>query len=235
MILVDDHGVPLHLVQVLVLDLGLAVVTRAKYVLEGGEPDQRALVLDVRRFVLLAVEAPASEVLVREVVTPGLLDGWLVGEHEDAGPAHLLGQLVGGEGLTETHLGVPQVVGRLTRLGLGVRAQVGGGLLNSAGLLGAGLEVRHRPGRGKVLSLAHRLDGGGHLVLGRLEPLAGDVVVAGLLQGGVHLIVSEDAPVVGDSGLNEQDVGLGGDWEFDLFELLADADANVALGLSNLD
>jgi hypothetical protein len=128
-----------------------------------------------------------------QVGLPGVLDGGLEGHHQHALGAELLGELVGGEGLAEAHLGVPEEARDGVHVLLPDRVEVGVGLFHGLGLLG-------RIGEGLVVRAAEALAGaqlGEHglhvgdraahpLQLGVLEALPG--------QRGAHLVVAEDVP-----------------------------------------
>jgi hypothetical protein len=89
---------------------------------------------------------PAVEVHVRlQVRLPGILDGRLEGHHQHPLGAQLPGELVGGEGLAEAHLGVPEEARHGVHVLLPDGVEVGVGLVHRLGLLGAhgeGLVVR---------------------------------------------------------------------------------------------
>ena len=111
-VLVEDHEVPLHLVEPFVLGLDVARRVAAEQVLEGAEIDER--LLGGRSASGRCPELrerycqPSKSTWDFEVGLPRILDGGLEGHDEHALGAELLGELVGGEGLAEAHLRVPQ-------------------------------------------------------------------------------------------------------------------------------
>ena len=143
-VLVEDDEVPVDLVEPLVLGLDVARRVAAEQVLEGAEVDdaasrRRSASDRCRR---LREVLPAVEVDVGfEVGLPGVLDGGLEGHHEHALGAELLGELVGGEGLAEAHLRVPEEARDGVHVLLPDRVEVGVRLVHGLGLLAA-----HREG-----------------------------------------------------------------------------------------
>jgi hypothetical protein len=174
-VLVEDHEVPVGGVDPLVLRLdepGLPV--SPEQVLERTEVDQRpSLVRLIRATPGSRGEVlPAVEVGVRlQVGLPGVLHGGLEGHHEDALRAEPLCELVGGEGLPEAHLGVPQE----PRHRLGIlgpdRLVVALGLVHGAGLLRAHRE-RLVVGATKFHAGAKLSDRRAHIVRGAAHPLS---------------------------------------------------------------
>ena len=76
-----------------------------------------------------------------QVLTPGILHGGLEGEHEHTLHVHAARELVGGEGLAEAHLGVPEELGRVAVAGLLAGTEVRLRLVDGIELLGAHGEV----------------------------------------------------------------------------------------------
>ena len=139
-VLVEDHEVPVDLVEPFVLGLDVARCVAAEQVLEGAEVDERLLGVDLRRVAAGGTREvlPAVEVDVGfEVRLPRILDGGLEGHHEHALGAELLGELVGGEGLAEAHLRVPEEARDGVHVLLPDRVEVGVRLVHRLGLLAA--------------------------------------------------------------------------------------------------
>ena len=84
----------------------------------------------------------------QQILFPRIFHGGLESEHQHPFGAHAFGKLVGGKGLAETHLGVPQVVTGAVRLLFVHLGEVVGGLPHRLRLLIAHL----------VVEVAHRLD-----------------------------------------------------------------------------
>jgi hypothetical protein len=167
-VFVEDHQVPVHRVQPFVLGLDVARRIAAEQVLEGAEIDHRLSCGNLRRVAVgVAGEVlPAVEVHVGfEVRLPRILDGGLEGDHQHALGAELLGELVGGEGLAEAHLRVPEEARDGVHVLLPDGVEVGVRLVHGLGLLAA-----HREG----------------LVMRAGEPLAG----AQLGEHGLHVLAT---------------------------------------------
>ena len=99
---------------------------------------------------------PAVEVGVGlQVGLPGVLDRRLEGHHQHLLGAELLGELVGGEGLAEAHLGVPQEARHRVRVLVPDRVEVGVRLVDGLGLL--------RPHRERLVVGAGELQPGAQL------------------------------------------------------------------------
>jgi hypothetical protein len=180
-VLVEDDEVPVLLANPLVLRLDAPVPVPAEEVLEGAEAHDGALL--VGRLVLLgdvgparllgaADELPALEVDVRgEVLLPSRLDGGLEGENETRREAHVLGELVGGEGLAEAHLRVPEELRRAcAALASSTELKYSSVLCTAASCSGRMLKsrVRRSTFSGPV---AHGDVGSPHVVDGAAEPL----------------------------------------------------------------
>ncbi len=108
----------------LVPGLDVAIAIRAEQVLERAEIDQRRILGHVERAAagIAGDVLPAIEIdMVLEVRLPRILNGGLEGDDQHALGIQLLRQLVAGEGLAETHLGVPEEA----RHGLGVLGPAG--------------------------------------------------------------------------------------------------------------
>ena len=223
-VLVEDDEVPVLLAHPLVLRLDAPGAVAAQEVLEGAEADDRAglvgrLVLlgDVRpaRLLWAADELPSLEFDVRgEVLLPRRLDRRLEGEHEQAPEAHVLGELVGGVGLAEALLRVPEELGRARAALLLDGAEVGLGLVDGGLLLGPHPEGLRAP-LDVLGAVAHSDVGGPHVVHGAAEPLGllpvavAQALEAVLLEVGVHLVVQKHGAVVAHGGRGEHDlVGL---------------------------
>ena len=146
----------------------------------------------------------------QQVVAPRVLHGGFEGEHQHPFGAHAFGELVGGEGLAEAHLGVPQVMAWAVRLLFVHLGEVVGGLSHRLRLLIAHL----------VVEVAHCLDvriamADGHvcrlcLAQGTATPLT-DEFLAHAAQVVVEVVVAEAlAAAVGIEGVvvPQQVVGL---------------------------
>ncbi len=86
-------------------------IVAAQQVLEGTEIDERLLGGNLRRVAagIARQVLPAVEIHVGfEVRLPRILHGGLEGHHQHALGAEFLRELIGGEGLAEAHLRVPQ-------------------------------------------------------------------------------------------------------------------------------
>ena len=174
-VFIEDDEVPVGGVDPLVLRLDEAGLPVApEQVLERTEVDQRSRLVGIvwaapggRGEVL-----PAVEVGVRlQVGLPGVLHCGLEGDHEDAFGAEPLRELVGGEGLPEAHLGVPQEPWHRVRV-LGPD-----GLVVALGLVhGAGLLRAHRKllmmGSTELHACAKLSDRRAHIVWGAPHPLS---------------------------------------------------------------
>ena len=221
-VLVKDDKVPVLLAHPLVLRLYPAGPALApQEVLEGAKAHDGPLLvchLELLRYVRFARrlgtadELPALEVHVRgQVLLPRGLHGRLEGEDQHAPKAHVLGELVGGEGLAEAHLGVPQELG-------GARPALGGEgpevllrLVDRGLLLRPHLEVARAPLR-VVHAIPHCDVGCPHVVNAAAEPLRVlAVAVAHALlamphQVLVHLVVREGRAVGPHCRLHEDDL-----------------------------
>ena len=103
--LVDNDGIPFGLEDL--CEAAITFFTEER--LEGREPDR--LIAEFRIAGTVADERPISEVdMAFEIFPPRVLNGRLIGQDQDLGPAHLLGKLVGGESLAKAHFRVPQEV-----------------------------------------------------------------------------------------------------------------------------
>ena len=156
-------------------------------------------------------ELPALEVAVgQQVRFPGVSHGGLEGQYQQARPAHASGQLVGGKGLAEAHLAVPEKVGRLVGAFASAVLEVGGSLLHGLLLFGA-----HAEGLGAgqvgVVPAAHGFHGLSHVLYRAAEPFARRVVdVLHAAQAVVHVVVGEGGAVFAHGGgFVADDVGQG--------------------------
>ena len=218
----------------LVLRLDVARRVAAEQVLEGAEIDDRLLAVDLRRVAAgVAGEVlPAVEVHVGfEVGLPRILHGGLEGHHQHALGAELLGELVGGEGLAEAHLRVPQEARDGVHVLLPDRVEVGVRLVHRLGLLAA-----HREGlvmrAGELLPGAQLGEHGLHVRDRAAHPLQLGVREALPDERRAHLVVGEDGAVVALGGLVQFDrvvLDRGG------LELLGDALLHVARRLADLE
>ena len=179
-VLVEDDEVPVLLADPLVLGLDAPRPFASEEVLEGAEAYDRAGLIG--RLVLLgyvrparllgpADELPSLEVDVRgEVLLPCRLHRRLEGQHQNTPEPHVLGELVGGEGLPKAHLGVPQELGR-ARAALALDgAEVHLGFFHRRRLLGSHPEVARAP-LDVLRSVAHGDVRGSHILDGAAEPL----------------------------------------------------------------
>lgn len=223
-VLVEDDEVPVLLADPLVLRLDAPRPVSAEEVLEGAEADDWAglvgrLVLlgDVRPARLLwpADELPSLEVDVRgEVLLPRRLHRRLEGQHQNTSEPHVLGELVGGEGLPEAHLGVPQELWRSCAALALDGAEVLLGLLHRRRLLRPHPEVARAP-LDVRRSVAHGDVRGFHVVDGAAEPLrllavtVLQAVEAVCLEVRVNVMVHERGAISAHRRLDEHDlIGL---------------------------
>ena len=192
---------------VLGLDAARAGVP-AQIVLKRTETDERLLL--VRLLIGQTAgcdELPALEIHVAlQVLFPGALHRRLEGQHQHLAPAHLLRQLIGGEGLAETHLGVPEEVRRLVPVAplLAPTGEVGRRLLDRRFLLRPHLEIQ-RPVLLVQLAGPHGDDGRLDLGNRATEPLAFRVLDAVDPQHPVNVMVGEHRPVIAHGGFFEND------------------------------
>ena len=141
------------------------------------------------------------------------------------------GELVGGEGLAEAHLRVPQEARDGVHILLPDGVEVGVRLVHRLGLLPA-----HREGlvmrAGEPLARAQLGEHGLHVLDRAAHPLQFGVLEALLGERRAHLVVGEDGAVVALGGLVQLDrVVLDGGG----LELLGDALLHVARGLPHLE
>ena len=152
-VLVEDHQVPVDGVNPLVLGLDQAgLFVSSEEVLEGAEVDQRLIYLDFATLIegFRAQVLPAFKVHVAcQVFMPSVLHGRFEGHDQHTFCTHAFGELVGGKGLAEAHLGVPQETRDRIRILFPDGVVIGESLLNSTRLLRA-----HREG---LVSLARVL------------------------------------------------------------------------------
>ena len=236
MVLIEDDAVPIEAVNPLVLGLDAAGGSiLAQVILERAEVDKRPRL--VRLLIAQPVAAeklPTGEVgMVFQIGLPRGLHGRFEGQNQHAPPAHALGQLVGGKGLAEAHLGVPQEVGRLVRLLLVEGLKVFGRLGHRLGLLRPHDEVE-RAILGLRSSLAqgqHRRPHLGHVAL---EPLPVGIADAPLPQLGMHVAVGEGRAVVAHGRLLQHDA-VGRRPGFDDGILLGHPVADVDGGVTHLE
>ena len=153
-ILIKDDEIPVDLMHPLVRRLDaarLAIV--AEEILKRPETDNGLLLVRLRILLVsgriagtltAADELPALEVHMRhQILAPRRLDGRLECQHEDALRPEPFGELIGGEGLAEAHLRVPQELRRSPDALLHRRALViANGLLDRGALLRTHLEVK---------------------------------------------------------------------------------------------
>ena len=235
-VFVEHHEVPLHLVQPFVLRLDVSRRVAAEQVLEGAEIDDRLLAdrscvgiaVGVAREVLPAVEVHMGF----EVRLPRILDRGLEGHHEHALGAELLGELVGGEGLAEAHLRVPEEA----RDGVHVLLPDASGSRRAscftASACSRRIAKRLVMRAGEPLPRAQFGEHGLHVLDRAAHPFQFGVRELLPDERRAHLVVGEDGAVV----------ALGGFVQFDLvvldgggLELLGDALLHVARGLPDLE
>ena len=207
-ILVQHDAVPLHLLNPLVGRLDATSRIASQHILEGSKAHEGLSFvhpIELRILPFLA-ELPALKVPMRQqVLLPCCLHRRLEGEHQEPPPAHAQCQLIGGEGLAKTHLGVPEEVrNQLGRPRLSCPSsslflpieglEVFSRFLHSRPLFGAhgksfrALQHRLAPG-------LHRLDGTFHIADGAAEPLALGVVETSPTQHPMHRMVVERSAV----------------------------------------
>ena len=178
-VLVEDDAVPVDQVDRLVVGLDLARRRSCRAGPGTTRTTPRGLasraVVALRDRVSRSMNCqPAKSTWLRRSSRQAVCDRRLVGEDQHPLPAHLACQLVGGEGLAETHLGVPQELRR--RCVAGVGAEVPGGPLDGVAAARDASRSR-RCARGRTACRCGRRDRGADLVEGRLEPLASAVVM----------------------------------------------------------
>ena len=137
----------------------------------------------------------------QQVIAPRVFHGRLKGEHQHTLSPHAFGELVGGEGLAEAHLGVPQVVTGAVGLLFVHPGEVVGGLSHRLRLLIAHLVIEVAHSLDVRIAMAH-----GHvcrlcLAQGTAAPLA-DEFLAHAAQVVVQVVVAEAlATAVGIEGV----------------------------------
>ena len=130
-----------------------------------------------------------------QIGLPGILDGRLEGDHQHPMGSELPRQLVGGEGLAEAHLRVPQKARRGSRVFRPDRAVIRQGLVHRLGLLPAHREVFVM--RAGVPLAGAQFQQRGFDVLDRAaHPFQHHILEAFPLQRGADLVVAEQAAVV---------------------------------------
>ena len=236
-VLVEDDHVPVLEVHPLVLGLYAAGVGLAEVVLERAEADDGPVGVAgvVLELDVAGHELPALEVHVGlEVGLPGVLDGGLEREHEQTLHAHALGELVGGEGRAEAHLGVPEERGLVVRAGLLAALEVGLRLLDGLLLLGAHVEVLGAQGL-VVAAVAHLKPGVAHVVGRAAEPLAARPCEAVLLKALMDVVVGERGAVGAHGALGKHDLVGQARARLGDRKLLRHAPLDVVLGEAHLE
>ncbi len=175
---------------------------------------------------------PAVEVHVGfKVGLPRILDRGLEGHHQHPLGAELLGQLVGGEGLAEAHLRVPEEARDGVHVLRPDRMEVVVRLVHGLGLLPA-----HREGlvmrAGELLAGAEFGEHGLHIGDRAAHPFQFGVLEALPDERRAHLVIGEERAIVTLGGLVQLDLVVldGGG-----LELLGDALLHVARGLPHLE
>ena len=173
----------------------------AEEVLERTEHHQRPRPVGMlelivyRGFRVTSNELPAVEIDVcHQVFFPSLSNGWLEGQHQDACPLHSLCQLIGGEGLSEAHLAVPEKV-RCAAPFLGIALEVGFRFIYRPLLL-----LPHSEGLvampGNILAFPYGNYCRPYLLRRATIPFALYVFAAHLHQSAMHVVVEERSAVL---------------------------------------
>ena len=146
MVFVQYDAIPMYLLDPLIGSLDATGPVCSQHVLKRGKADKSLRKLNrIKGSVLLLLHKdPILEILVREqIFFPCALYRRLEGQHQHMLPAHPQGQLIGGEGLSEAHLGIPEKVGGQSSVGWvgSKRLKVSSSLTDSLLLLRSHLEV----------------------------------------------------------------------------------------------
>jgi hypothetical protein len=234
-VFVEHHQVPVHRVQPFVLRLDVPGGIAPQQVLERSEIHHRLALVDLRRVAARRARQvlPAVKVhMAFQVGLPGVFHRRLEGHHQHSLGLELFGQLVGGEGLAEPHLGVPQEARRGVHVFLPDGVEVGMRLVHRLGLLGA----HGRRSRGACRRSAGPVRSSASTVA-RPPRCSAPIRASGsrspsLHQRRAHLVVGEDRAVVALRRLVHLDaVVLDGRG----LELLGHALLHVARGLAHLE
>ncbi len=233
-VLVEDDEVPGELIEPLMVRLEVAGGVAAHEVLEGAEEDERMPRVDGCRVAPGRARdvLPAIEVdMALEVGLPGVFDGRLEGDDEHAPGLETFGEVIGGEGLAETHLRVPEELGHGIRVFGPPVLEVGVGLLDGTLLL-----VAHAEGRvmraGVGLAGAQFGDRGEHVVDRAPHPLEHRVGEALLHEPPTHLEVAEHRTLGAVRRLVDDDLVV---LDRRRLELLSDAGLHVLRRLPDLE
>ena len=194
----------------LVLGLNAAGLICSKKILEGTEDYDRLflvglgiLLVDIDGLVmsvLIGDELPAFKVNMRnQIFTPGRFNRWLECQHQNLREPHFLGQLIGGEGLPEAHLCIPQELRCVSRICFLCVLEIAFCPHNSTLLLRTHLEG---PGTGSLCPDAGLQfnDGSLHVTNGTVVPL---VIVRNIqlleafaFKDRVNIVIHEDGSIL---------------------------------------
>lgn len=197
-VFVKHDQIPLHFMKPRVLGLNVAHVVAAQQVLEGTEIDQRLTGGDFCRVaVRIAGEVlPAVELRVGfEVSLPRIFYGGFKSDYEHPLGPEFPGELITGEGLAESHLGVPQETRDGVHILIPDGMKIGVSLFHSGALFGAHREClgvcagELQPGAQLGQDCFHILERAAH-------PFQFRVRAALSGKGGAHLIICEGRAVL---------------------------------------
>ena len=166
-----------------------------------------------------------------QVRLPRILDGGLESNHKHALGPTLFCQLVGGKGLPETHLCIPQKSRDRMHVLLPDRVEVGVRLLHGRALFSAHRECLVMRA-GELLVHAHLGEHGLQVLDRAAHPLQFCVLEAPPNKRRAHIVVGEDSPIITLGGLVQLDSEIPNSGSL---ELLGYTTFHVARGLAHLE
>ncbi|OQB94360.1 MAG: hypothetical protein BWX84_00219 [Verrucomicrobia bacterium ADurb.Bin118] len=220
--------------QPFILGLDVPSLVAAQQILERPEINERLAGGNLRRIApgMARQVLPAVEIHMGfEIRLPRIFHGGLEGDHEHALRAEFLRQLVGGEGLAEAHLGVPEEARHGVHVFLPDGMEIGVRLVHSGALLGAQGKILIAGAR-DWLSRAERNQHRFYVLDRAAHPFQFRLIEPPANQSGPHFVIGEECPVVARGGLVQHDgvvLDVGG------LELLGHAPLHVARGLPDLE
>ena len=155
--------------------------------------------------LLLLHEGPFLEIPVRkQVFLPCRLDGWFERQHEYMLPSHAQGQLIGGKGLSEAHLGIPEEMSSKSLIGFvgSKRPEICRSLSDRLFLFGSHLEVQGTLQECNLI-VPHCLDSLFHLSRTASEPFSPWILNVRIKEYLMYSLVAEHRTILAHGRPNE--------------------------------
>ena len=111
MILVQHYAIPVNCLNPFICSLNASYRILTQNILERCKTDKRLALVHIVKLtvILFLAELPTLKILMgSQILLPGGLDRRLESKHQNLGPPHTQRQLICGECLAKTHLGVPE-------------------------------------------------------------------------------------------------------------------------------